>query len=335
MAPAKETKTTEDGEIDVPGSELRAEPKVYLAAIPGRWLFRHSTPSWRMEDPEKGFQRIVNDTRAKEIARTVLDISRTFPNAITLATKAKSFSIRGCKLQLPKAARFLVVDGQHRLYAQKFSSIEGTYPCIIHMDRTEPQMAELFLEINDNQRRVPSSLRWDLVRLVRSDDRATTLTADIVFDLAQRKDSPFFDVGIDLTGEKRELTIKQGSLAPEIKTLVSRNIKRKGATTELEAYVGLLMRFFVAIRSLDPEGWGAPNSTFFKARVLRALIRVLSDMISTRSFEELSTSVMHGMLLRIDKATLSEEAVRKAQGSAGVQDLYLQMKKQVLSDTAK
>lgn len=38
------------------------------------------------------------------------------------------------------------------------------------------------------------------------------------------------------------------------------------------------------------------------------------------------------MLLRIDKATLSEEAVRKAQGSAGVQDLYEQMRSQVLGD---
>jgi hypothetical protein len=83
------------------------------------------------------------------------------------------------------------------------------------MDRTEQQMAALFLEINDNQRRVPSSLRWDLVRLVRSDDQATAMTADVVYELAQRKESPFYDVGIDLTGEKKELTIKQGSLAPE------------------------------------------------------------------------------------------------------------------------
>ncbi|EQD27166.1 hypothetical protein B1B_19258, partial [mine drainage metagenome] len=171
--------------------------------------------------------------------------------------------------------------------------VDGTYPCIIHMNRTEQQMAELFLEINDNQRRVPSSLRWDLVRLVRSNDQATAMTADIVYELAQRKDSPFFDVGIDLTGEKRELTIKQGSLAPEIKTLVSRNIKKKsGGTTDFEEYLNLLIRFFVAIRSLDPEGWGTTTSTFFKARVLRALIRVLSDMIGSTPMEHLTTDRM-------------------------------------------
>jgi DGQHR domain-containing protein len=318
--------------LDVPGIVLREEPKVYLAAIAGRWLLSHSTPSWRAEDSEMGFQRIVKEARAKEIARTVLDTRRTFPNAITLATSKKAFEVTGCNLHLPRNAKFLVVDGQHRLWAQKYSTVEGMYPCIIHMDRTEKQMAELFLEINDNQRRVPSSLRWDLVRLVRSDDQATAMTADIVYELAQRRESPFYDVGIDLTGEKKELTIKQGSLAPEIKTLVSRNLKRKGGSTDFEDYLRLLICFFVAIRSLDPEGWGSTDSTFFKARVLRALIRVLSDMIAAMSFDQLTTERMRTMLLRINQATLSEEAVRRAQGSAGVQDLYHQMRSQVLGD---
>lgn len=325
--------TSADGGIDVPGVVLREAPKVYLAAIVGPWLLSHSTPSWRAEDPEKGFQRIVKEARAKEIARTVLDTQRTFPNAITLATKAKTFETTECSLHLPKNSKFLVVDGQHRLWAQKYSTVEGTYPCIIHMDRTEQQMAALFLEINDNQRRVPSSLRWDLVRLVRSDDQATAMTADIVYELAQRKESPFYDVGIDLTGEKKELTIKQGSLAPEIKTLVNRNLKRKGGTADFEDYLGLLIRFFVAIRSLDPEGWGSTDSTFFKARVLRALIRVLSDMIGKTSLDQLTTEGMRVMLSRINRATLSEEAVRKAQGSAGVQDLYQQMRSQVLGES--
>lgn len=61
--------TSGQGGIDVPGIVLREEPTVYLAAIAGPWLLQHSTPSWRAEDPEKGFQRIVKEERAKEIAR--------------------------------------------------------------------------------------------------------------------------------------------------------------------------------------------------------------------------------------------------------------------------
>jgi len=328
----KKEATPNSGSLEVPGVVLREEPKVYLAAIAGPWLLSHSTPSWRAKDPKEGFQRIVKETRAKEIARTVLDTRGTFPNAITLATKTKTFTVKGCALHLPGNSKFLVVDGQHRLWAQKYSRIEGTYPCIIHMDRTEQEMAKLFLEINDNQRRVPSSLRWDLVRLVRSDDQATAMTADIVYELSRRKESPFYE-GIDLTGENRELTIKQGSLAPEIRTLVSRHLKSKSAASDFEDYLGLLIRFFVAIRSLDPDGWGSADSIFFKARVLRALIRVLSDVTGKRSLGQLTTDNMRAMLLRIDQATLSEEAVRKAQGSAGVQDLYKQMRSQVLGES--
>jgi DGQHR domain-containing protein len=332
-----EAKVKKKGGVSVPAIVLHEDPFVYMAALPGRWLLDRSTPSWRIADPDRGFQRIVKEQRAKEIARTVLDTHRTFPNAIILATKAKEYPLRGSVLDIPRAAKFLVVDGQHRLWAQHYSRVEGTYPCILHMGRSEQQMAELFLEINDNQRRVPSSLRWDLVRLVRNDDKSTVLTSDIVYELATRKESPFFSVGIDLTGERKPEFIKQGSLAPEIRTLVNRHVRHiKGDPAGLEEYVGLLIRFFVAVRSLDPDGWGDTGSTFYKARVLRALLRVLADLVtSAESLEELTTSKLRDAVEKIDRDTLSEEAVRRMQGSAGVQDLYEQMKAQVFRGRGK
>src|SRR5262245_13685244 len=122
--------------LRAPGIILHEKPEVYVTALPGPWLLDHSTPSWRINDPHKGFQRIVKEQRAKEIARTVLDVNRTFPNAITLATDAKTFKFVDNMLEFPPKTKFLVVDGQHRLWAQQYSDVEGTYPCIIHMDRT-------------------------------------------------------------------------------------------------------------------------------------------------------------------------------------------------------
>jgi hypothetical protein len=63
MATKKGTAQADHGGIEVSGIVLREEPKVYLAAIVGPWLLSHSTPSWRAEDPQKGFQRIVKETR--------------------------------------------------------------------------------------------------------------------------------------------------------------------------------------------------------------------------------------------------------------------------------
>jgi DGQHR domain-containing protein len=330
MATKKDVAGSQRQNLEVPGILLAEHPHVYLAAIPGRWLLAHSTPSWRIKDPQKGFQRIVKVQRAKEIARTVIDTHRAFPNAITLATDRELFRLSGKALDLPRTTRFLVVDGQHRLWAQEYSEVEAKYPCVIHMHRTEQQMASLFLEINDNQRRVPSSLRWDLVRLVRTEDQSTQMTADIVFELATRRESPFYSVGIDLTGEDKNTTIKQGSLAPEIRTLVSRNLKKHDGT--FDDYFELLVRFFVAIRSIDPDGWGNPQSPFFRARVLRALLRVLSDLLYRQSFARLSTEKLRGYLERIKPETLSNEELRRVQGSAGVQDLYETISQQLAAE---
>jgi len=309
-----------------PALQLQTSPPVYVIVISGRWLLKHTTPSWRIKDPIKGFQRIVNEDRAKQIARTVLDRDRAFPNAITLATDVKEFNTSDTDLVFPESAKFLVVDGQHRLWAQNFSDKDGQYACIIHLNKSEQEMAELFLEINENQRRVPSSLRWDLVRLVRP---AAVTAAELVYELANREDSPFY-ISIDLTGEKKDISVKQGSLAPEIKTLVSRVKKVHDPT--FEEYISLLIRFFSAIRSLNPQGWGDPSSTYYKARVLRALLRVLTDIVlGAKSLESLSAAVFLRHLKKIDPTTLSEQRVRAAQGAAGVIDLYREMKNQVFA----
>jgi DGQHR domain-containing protein len=316
--------------ITVAAIELAASPPVYIVALPGRWLLEHTTPSWRIKDPKKGFQRLVKEDRAKQIARTIIDKGRVFPNAITLATNTRTLKVSNSSLTLPARAKLLVVDGQHRLWAQDYAEQEALYACIIHLGKTEKEMAQLFLEINENQRRVPSSLRWDLVRLVRpAGDEAAVTAAELVYELATRQESPFY-FALDLTGEKKDLSVKQGSLAPEIKTMVARTMKKK-VDINFDGYFSLLVRFFAAVRSLDPGGWGDPRSTYYKARVLRALIRLLTDLMTTESHpQSLTADKLRELLIRIDPQTLSEERVRQAQGAAGVQDLYAEIRKQVV-----
>lgn len=318
------------GAITAPALRLQTSPPVYVIVLSGQWLLNHTTPSWRIKDPAKGFQRIVKESRAKEIARTVLDQERAFPNAITLATDRKDFQSSDRDIIIPPKTKFLVVDGQHRLWAQKFSLKDGKYACIIHLNKSEREMAELFLEINDNQRRVQSSLRWDLVRLVRpAQDEASVTAADLVYTLATRPDSPFY-LSIDLTGETTGESIKQGSLAPEIRTLVGKAKKAHDLT--VEQYESLLIDFFSAVRSLNPQGWRDHSSPYYRARVLRALTRVLADMVvNAKSLDKLTTSYFFRALNKIDPETLSDDRLRAAQGAAGVTDLYQAIKDQVLA----
>ena len=65
------------GDTTVRALQLQISPPVYVTVI-SRWVAAaaHDSPNWRVKDPQKGFQRIVNQARAKQIARTVLDEGR-------------------------------------------------------------------------------------------------------------------------------------------------------------------------------------------------------------------------------------------------------------------
>jgi DGQHR domain-containing protein len=314
--------------LSVKGFILQEAPPIYVTSISGRWLLERTTPSWRIMDPETGFQRVVRSERAMEIALAVLDQCRTFPNAIVLATDLTAFQVNGL-IQIPNSVRFLVVDGQHRLWAQKYSSYDAEYACLIHMGLSEIEMARLFLEINDNQKRVPSSLRWDLVRLVRPDDDPFAIASvDIVYSLTTEEDSPLFQ-RIDLTGEQSEILLKQGSLAPEIKRLLTARSPLYKLSSEQQYRI--ILQYFISIRELDRDNWGTANSNFYKARVLRALLRLLPDLIREmkKHPEQITYNEFIPYIKKIDVTSLDTEVIRRAQGSAGMKAIYDQMKSQI------
>ena len=304
---------------EIKGYELQDKPRVYHALMEGNWLLERTTPSWRIKDPKKGFQRLVKEDRARQIAVAVLDQQRMFPNSIVLATDVRSFESSSCHIRVDSKTRFFVVDGQHRLWAQNFSPHEAMYSCVVHTGLTEAQMAKLFLEINDTQKRVPSSLRWDLLRLTRPEaDLEATIAADMVFDLATDKDSPLFQ-RVDLTGEQSELSLKQGSLAPEIKLLVS---SRKSGISNLPyaEQFRIITQYFTALKEMDANGWITATSVFFKARVIRAALKLIPEILKriAKPTPEITYSDFMEFLERVDVATLHPDVIIAMQGESGI-----------------
>jgi len=313
------------------GFELQATPPVYQTALPGDWLLSHTTPSWRMKDPEKGFQRMVKQDRAKAIAVAVLDQQRNFPNSLVLATDIPKLDLDKCQVLIPNKIKFLVVDGQHRLWAQKFSQYIATYSCTVHCGLTEVEMARLFLEINDNQKRVPASLRWDLVRLVRpEDDLNAIIAADVVCQLAQRDGSPLFQK-IDLTGEEKTISLKQGSIAPEIKYLAATKGPLHGLNSDL--FYDLIEKYLAAIRSLDNQGWKDGSSPFYQARVLRVLLRLLPEIMRRLKVNPEAMNAKHfsPYLERIPQQSLNLEQIKAKQGRAGMNEIQKEIANQMFS----
>jgi DNA sulfur modification protein DndB len=294
----------------------------------GAWLLERTTPSWRIEYPELGFQRVVREDRAKAIAVAVLDQQRTFPNAIVLATDLGRVPESDGSLTFPSTVRFLVVDGQHRLWAQRYSSFQADYACVVHLGLTEVAMAELFLEINDNQKRVPSSLRWDLVRLVRPDDDPDAIVAvELVYELATDRSSPLYQ-RVDLTGEQSEISLKQGSIAPELKSLVS--AKSPLAEQPFDDVYDILVQYLIAVRDLDPDNWGTSSSPYYKARVLRALLRILREILRAENADAGDRGMFDRYLRRINPSSLEPERLRVSQGNAGIAAITAALRADIL-----
>ena len=193
-------------------------------------------------------------------------------------------------------------------------------------------MANLFLEINDNQKRVPASLRWDLVRLIRPEgDQQRLAAVEMVYLLATEEESPFYQ-RIDLTGEQSELQIKQASLAPEFNTLLSR--RSPLAPLSFIEQHQVIFQYSVAIQQVDPDRWGRRESPFFKARVLRSMFRLLADLAKTMDktpLAEVTAADFLPYLQAIDEKTLDPEYIRSMQGSAGIRQIYLQIRDQAFS----
>jgi hypothetical protein len=202
---------------------------------------------------------------------------------------------------------------------------------MIHMGLSEVDMATLFLEINDNQKRVPSSLRWDLVRLVQPEDDPHAIgAAELVLQLEGDRESPLFQ-RIDLTGEQPEITLKQGSLAPDLKSLIStrRSVLHDAS---FNSQYSVVLQFFIGLRNYDGDDWGTTDSVVYKARVIRAFLRLLQDLLRniTKPPDEISASDFRRFLRRVKKRSLEPDRIRARQGRAGIKAIYEEIREQAL-----
>lgn len=314
-----------------PGFQLQDTPRVYVSGMAGKWLRAHVTPSWRAEDLEEGWQRVVDMDRTKEIAARVLNQGRTFPNAVVLGTDSDKIKLEGSEIILPDPVKFLVIDGQHRIYAQKWSKFEATYACILHVGIPEVEMAKLFIEINNNQKRVPASLRWDLMRLIRpKDDEYGIRASDILYELVtQKRGNPLFQ-RVDLTGENPNMPLKQASLAPEIKALVSN--KKSPLYGQGELQMRVLEHYFSAIKEVDPDGWKSTEGALAKARIIRALLQVLPALMEAEAMTAETTSAdkFYKRLKKIRLSLLTPDKISAKQGNAGITSIRKEIEEQVL-----
>ena len=133
----------------------------------------------------EGSQRLVNDTRLKEIGRYINTTEAAFPNSIIIAAnyseatglivndETHKWRVEGngddtecLNLIIPTAERLApIIDGQHRLFGFTHGTIERRDTpvlCSVFLDLPRPYQAYLFATINSTQKAVSRSQTYEL-----------------------------------------------------------------------------------------------------------------------------------------------------------------------------
>ncbi len=124
------------------------------------------------------YQRIIKKKRLQEV-RSFINDGGYFPNSIIIsfdtngkglvfdqaANKVENTLSRIGILHIPKRYRSAyIIDGQHRLYGYSDSiyASTNTIPVVAFVDLDRSEQIRLFMDINENQKAVPKSLRVTL-----------------------------------------------------------------------------------------------------------------------------------------------------------------------------
>lgn len=170
---------------------IQGKHKFYSLTLPIDVIAKCCSPNPRSEDPQDGFQRSLDESRAESISNYISN-GGVIPSSIILsAQESADFEYNSKKKTLnfnndPKS--FLIIDGQHRvygfrkLYQQGFDDRKLRIPVVIFSELTPIDEARLFIDVNTLQKPVPKELLLDIKKLAETENDEEELL-DLIFTL--------------------------------------------------------------------------------------------------------------------------------------------------------
>lgn len=163
----------------------QGDHRFYTLTIPSKVLAACSFATSKDENPTDGFQRVLDEKRAQEIA-DYIDSGGTIPSSVVLSAQpeANFRSVDRSKTAAFTFGKFsfLIIDGQHRVYGFSKAKTAFRVPVVIYDNLTKDAEARLFIDINTKQKPVPKELLLAIRSLAKGEtDIEATLSQ--VFDL--------------------------------------------------------------------------------------------------------------------------------------------------------
>lgn len=284
----------------------------YVCSIPASFLI-DIVESRAYSKSNDGVQRDLSPERTTAVANYCSDPDAVFPTPIVVSVDKDALvdlDEKNGKIIIKTDGKNEkigeVIDGQHRLWGIKKSELASKFdlPVVFMFDLTVEEKAYVFATINSNQKKVDTSLIYQLfdVSNVRTPQRTAHQLARV---MNYNDKSPFYGrlkmLGVK-TCTQPLATLSQGTFAKSMLMLMSKNAGddelkiRKGE--ELEPKYGMpfrdffiadrddmilkvLLNCFSALRDVFPQEWCEPNSNIlWKTTGFRAVIYALKSLLA-------------------------------------------------------
>lgn len=265
------------------------------------------------------YQRLIKKKRLSDV-QAFIESGGYFPNSIIISIDSngkglqfdyasgrmdESISRLGI-LHLPKRYRAAyIIDGQHRLYGYSDSHYAKTnsIPVVAFVDLDRKEQIKLFMDINENQKSVPKSLRVTLNAdmLWESEDyndRRQALRSKLAQMLGEEETSPLLGrivVGENESSPEKCITVEAIQAALKkcqfFTNFGKKNITLKDGTFDLgenlqatcDHFYPFIEECFRYIKTYAQDEWenGDVNSGIITInRGIQAIIRVINDIVN-------------------------------------------------------
>lgn len=253
-----------------------------------------------IERSEKGFQRLLNRQKIKQIVNFYETVvaQPMIPGTVLLFTdETLRFQRAGENesvghLSEPRG-KYLIIDGQHRLaglhffqkrHPDQIDKVE--VPCVLFDGRSGEFATEMFVIINSTHTRINRSHLVDLYEKVSWESPEKKFSAKVVNLLYGEADSPLQYKINRLGGRSRqEKWVLQSELFNELLKVVTAHKRwmESHLGMKAERCYALVRDYLKGVKEIMEDVWGQNDRYMFTRDVtLKALIRVLDDIIVDR-----------------------------------------------------
>lgn len=288
--------------------------RYYIASMPSEYLRDTCFTVTREEDPIEGFQRRLDEGRADEIAEYIDLKDGSIPTAIVLSAQedAQLFhNTRSKTISFEKKGKvFLVIDGQHRVWGFIKAKKSVRVPVVIFEGLSRIEEAQLFIDINTTQKKVPDALLLDVKTLLQNETAEEKRCSDL-FDLFFNSKESILKEHL-VRGESRSGKISRKLFNSSIKEVLNNQLRPLDIDKSYIAINNYLRAFKDVFTEID-DGF---KNYIYRPIVFQGIL-IISSSIFVKTIEKHNKLTYDSFydIIKVLKTNISKSKLTRPGGS--------------------